>query len=431
MNSIASRVTAERLRAFFLYVLFFSIPFSIAGDDFAIIGLYLVTIYLFVRGREKWIHHAMIYGMAVFLAGFVVSSVFSDQTLTSFSYIRNLWRLGLPFLVFLGLKDRDHRPFIMVTLSVSCIVAVYSIVQAFTGIDWLRSSHLDGSNITAGSTWHAVGAFSHHLTYGGVSLILFSLFTPSVFNSSLSTRRRLIYVAGSLLNLAAIILCLGRSIWLGMIAAVGVMVLLQIRIRFLKYLLIFSILGIGIYSQVDSTVKRAFFEETTIGRRINSYTIQANIDRIMMWSAAVDIIADHPILGLGPRRSEIMQPYYDRTAAKYHHKFQHKAHVGVHNIYLQNWIDFGILGLAGYLSWFFILIGGLITTIKRSPAFGNNLEGLATGLVAAFSGILIAGFFENNFRDGEVQTAILTAMGLSLLLIFRKRNAGSKADQPT
>jgi O-antigen ligase len=416
-------MNAEKLRTFFLGVLFFSIPFSIAGNDFAIIGLYLVTVYLFVRRRESWESTPVFIGLLIFLAGAVVSSLFSDEPLTSFSYFRNFWRLGLPFLVLFALKKRDHHPFVNTVLVISCLVGVYSIVQSFTGIDWLRSAHLNDSYQPIGNMWLAVGAFSHHLTYGGVSLILFAVFTPSIFNKALSVKRRLLYAMGSICNLSAIILCLGRSIWLGAITAIGIMILLKLRLRLLVGLILLVALGMGLYTKVDPDVKAEFFQKTTIGRRISSYTIDANIDRIMMWTAAMDIISDHPILGLGPKRSEIMQPYYDKVAAKQKRNYQHKAHVGVHNIYLQNWIDFGLLGLIGFLSWWLLLIGNLIITLRHKPVFGDDLESLSIGLVAAFTGILVAGFFENNFRDGEVQTAILTAMGLGLALIYKKKTA--------
>ena len=124
----------EKSRIFFLYILFLSIPFSIAGDDFAIIGLYLCTIILFIKGREQWIPNRMIIGIGIFLLGAVISSLASDDPLTSFSYFRNFWRLGLPFLVFFALKDESHEPFINLVLIVSVLVALYSTIQFFTGI---------------------------------------------------------------------------------------------------------------------------------------------------------------------------------------------------------------------------------------------------------------------------------------------------------
>jgi hypothetical protein len=56
---------------------------------------------------------------------------------------------------------------------------------------------------------------------------------------------------------------------------------------------------------------------------------------------------------------------------------------------------------------------------------------LLAGLFAGFIGIMAAGFFENNFRDGEVQTAILTAMGIALALIHKKRKRANQSGEPS
>ena len=412
--------SAERLRIFFIYILFLSIPFSIAGGDFAIIGCYLCTIYLFLNRREKWISTPIQWGMILMLLGAFISALASSDTLAGLSYFRSFWRFGLPFVVFFALKDRPVMPFIRVVLIVSCLIAAYSVAQFFTGLDILRSPGLQEEYFPNGRMWHAVGAFSHHLTYGGVSLILFSLFAPSVFNSALSMQQRMLFALGALCNLAALFLSLGRSIWLGAMAAIGVMILLKIRVRVIVILLVLAGLFTASYLAIDTKTKQRFYNETTIGRRIDSINIRQNIDRILMWTAAVNMIKDHPLLGLGPNNAKEMQPYYDRLAKQEKHRFNHPAKVGVHNIYLQNWIDFGLLGLVGYMAWWVFLLVAMLRSLHTARLQNREIDSFLIGLFAGFTGMMIAGFFENNFRDGEVQTTIFTAMGLALALMHQK-----------
>ena len=54
-------------------------------------------------------------------------------------------------------------------------------------------------------------------------------------------------------------------------------------------------------------------------------TVQANIDRIMMWQAAVNIIKDYPVFGLGPNSGDEMQLYYFQVAETNKYHFQHRA----------------------------------------------------------------------------------------------------------
>jgi len=42
--------------------------------------------------------------------------------------------------------------------------------------------------------------------------------------------------------------------------------------------------------------------------------------------------------------------------------------------------------------------------------------------MAGLCGNLVAGFFENNFRDGEVQIMIFVAMGLALSILQKMKN---------
>lgn len=361
----------------------------------------------------------MIYGMAVLISGAILSSLLSDKPMVSFSYFRNFWRLGLPFLVFFSLKKRDHQRFIYILMFVSSIVGIYATLQFFTGLDYFRSESLRNEYIPSGKTWQAVGFFSHHLTYGGVSLLLFTLFVPSVMDRDLPWKRRLLFVVASICNLLGVLFSMGRSIWLGLIAGLGIIFLLKLKLKGYIAILILLSIGFGIYSQVSDDSKRWFYRETTIGRRIGSFTAKANIDRLLMWKATLNAIRDNPILGFGPKRAELLQPYYDKIAKKEKHTFQHPASVGVHNIYLQNWIDFGIVGLIGYLAWWLILIGEIIHVLKKYPDNRDNTKSLLTGICAGLIAIMIAGIFENNFRDGEVQTVILTLMGLSLALMYK------------
>ncbi|MBT4090156.1 MAG: hypothetical protein HOE30_16855, partial [Deltaproteobacteria bacterium] len=67
MTNFLQKIKSEDIRSMFLLVLFISIPFSIAGDDFAVIGLYLVTFYRFIKKEESWSSAPIVYGMGVML----------------------------------------------------------------------------------------------------------------------------------------------------------------------------------------------------------------------------------------------------------------------------------------------------------------------------------------------------------------------------
>ena len=355
--------TLESVRSGFLHLLFFSIPFSIAGDDFAIIGLYLVTIGLGFKKRIHWKKTPIIAGLVLYLVGALISTLLSDNPLMGFPYFRNFWRLGLPFIVLFALKDQP--------------VERYIRIMGFVAI--------------------AIGLYA------------------------LAPKLRLFYALSGLITLLAAILSFGRSIWLGVITIIVVFLLALVPQKAKKISFAVTLIVIASFWFSSDYLRKTEFAKSALGSRMLSITsLKANKNRLMMWEAGVEIVKDHPILGLGPNMFHLMIPYYNKISDKNKQKSQHPPSLGVHNIYLQNWIDFGLTGLLGFLLIFLLLISAIKHKINRYNIRQSLDHALLLGIMAGICGFLVAGFFENNFRDGEVQVTVLTIVGIALALLNKK-----------
>jgi len=142
--------------------------------------------------------------------------------------------------------------------------------------------------------------------------------------------------------------------------------------------------------------------------------LKANQDRILMWEAGIAAIKDHFWLGIGYNNdAEVMPVYRQLITERTGHRFYNNASTGVHNIYLQTWINYGLIGFLAYLSILFIFLGQSISTLFQTTRFSYE-NSILWGSIAGVCGFMVAGFFENNFRDGEVQAMLLILMGLSL-----------------
>tara|TARA_Y100001960_G_C14575757_1_gene778155 strand:+ start:211 stop:807 length:597 start_codon:yes stop_codon:yes gene_type:complete len=149
-------------------------------------------------------------------------------------------------------------------------------------------------------------------------------------------------------------------------------------------------------------------------RIISSFKIQSNQDRILMWESGIAAINDHFWLGIGYGNDvEIMPSYRKEISNRTGHRFWTKPGTGVHNIYLQTWVNYGLLGLIGYTSIFVIFLAQSIITLRKTSKYSYENSILWAG-ISGICGFMVAGFFENNFRDGEVQAMLLILMGLSL-----------------
>ncbi|HIG77320.1 MAG TPA: O-antigen ligase domain-containing protein, partial [Candidatus Lambdaproteobacteria bacterium] len=91
---------------------------------------------------------------------------------------------------------------------------------------------------------------------------------------------------------------------------------------------------------------------------------QSNQDRILMWEAGISAIQDHFWLGIGyGNDSEIMPVYREKISERTGHRFYNSAGTGIHNIYLQTWINYGLFGFLGYLSILIIFFWQSILTL--------------------------------------------------------------------
>ena len=105
-------------------------------------------------------------------------------------------------------------------------------------------------------------------------------------------------------------------------------------------------LGLGgwIFQQVLSgdTKNWQIRDNAIIQRLTSALDITANKDRLLMWDSGVQGIQDHLIWGIGYGNDKnVMDQYRIPLAEKNNHSFNNSASAGVHNIYLQTWLNYG------------------------------------------------------------------------------------------
>ena len=106
---------------------------------------------------------------------------------------------------------------------------------------------------------------------------------------------------------------------------------------------------------------RQIRDNAIVQRLTSALDITANKDRLLMWDSGVQGIQDHLIWGIGYGNDKnVMDQYRIPLAEKNNHRFNNSASAGVHNIYLQTWLNYGIIGFLAYLG---IVLGFLLTCI--------------------------------------------------------------------
>ena len=198
---------------------------------------------------------------------------------------------------------------------------------------------------------------------------------------------------GAVVPLAAMLLTFTRNAYVGMLAAL-LGYLLWRRPRGLLLLL----------PAVAVVVALLPAEIRGRMRSIGDLSDPSNRDRVSMLHAGLRMVGDHPVLGLGPEMVKYYYPLY-RDPDAVHWSVAH-----LHNNALQIAAASGLPSAATYLALAILPIAASARRLKRErrPAVAAQLAAVLLASVA----LLVAGLFEYNFGDTEVEMATLLLWAL-------------------
>ncbi|MBF0289689.1 MAG: O-antigen ligase family protein [SAR324 cluster bacterium] len=426
----------DRIAVILVYALFFFSAFSMAaaGGITLLLGAF-AAFCLFTYPEWRELKNPLAVPLFAFVFFSLLSTFWMDPFFESIEKLRDFWRFLLPFVIWKCFKTIKQEQLLKFFLIILFLISIYGVIQYFFGVDWLRPeghkkiTPYAPDNVNTG-VFHAKGNFSHHLTYSHYLLLVFPVYLSLVSTRTISFKVRIMFLLGSLAIMAGMTLSLGRSAWLGASAAHGILAL-QLPKKWLigiggltatGALLLLPILQIG----SSFTTYQQKIESPLKARMDSLFTLRHHRDRFFLWESAMLAIQDHFWFGIGfDNDAEVMQPYRQTVGEKYQHvQFTNQASAGVHNIYLQTFLNSGAVGLLCYLWLWGTLLGWNIRWIRHAKDDFPFEKSLLWGISAGFTGFLIAGIFENSFRDGEVQTILFTLMGWSLHLGFQIKNRG-------
>ena len=133
-------------------------------------------------------------------------------------------------------------------------------------------------------------------------------------------------------------------------------------------------------------------------------------DRIAMARAGLHMVADHPLFGVGPDMVQRLYPLYrqpDAVRLQVPH---------LHNNVLQIAAANGLPAAAAYLSLVGLFLVRAVTRLKRETR--PDRAALLAGAVLAGVAVTVAGLFEYNFGDTEVEMATLLVMAVPFVRVF-------------
>ena len=378
------RKTAAGLVAAGLLGHAFFLPISIAGMQIAL----AIAALGILLGPRPDLRTPLTAPVVAFVAIAILSDLVSPFGPPPLAFA-TLWRSALGyFVVVFGLRSLSSRwpaRLLLAAAAGLALASVVGLVQYRTGVDPVHALGLrpQPAMVQAPGVpgrFGALGFFTSRLTFGHDAALLVAL-----LGGALAARALPWPAAGAaLLGLGAVAVTFDRAAYLGLFVA-AIAIAARAGRRYLMLAL--------------AVAAAAALHPGVRGRFVTSFSPAANADRVFIWSRATEIIADHPLRGIGfGNYQRVCGAYYDRVDPAF------PMRTWAHNLELSTLAETGPFGLAAIL-WLFV---------AAAVALWRSDDPLATGGLAALLAFLAITQTHDLLYDTKVMYALWFALGTAL-----------------
>ncbi|MFH1277264.1 MAG: O-antigen ligase family protein [Candidatus Eisenbacteria bacterium] len=305
---------------------------------------------------------------------------------------------GLALTGFAMKSPRDLGRFAAAFSIPGALVSAYYLIN-------IVGTGLDLKAVNAG----ARPFFAEHGTFGAYLGFALPMAVVSLLRSTGRRGRHLRLVPVGLI-FAALVLCMTRAAWVGLLAALGTTLILATGFRRVKTGLV-----MGAVAALLIVLLAALASESALSEHarsiVDTETNVSNLERINRYAAAVNMFRAHPVGGVGFGAYPYHYHQYRRISLS---TTESGPKAGAHNIYLSVLSENGVVGLAVFL----LFLGGLAAWIlrllsdcRRAGPRARPWEQMIVGLAAGLAGYAVHGIFNHYPSIDKVNVPIWTFIG--------------------
>ncbi len=331
----------EKAVAVFLILTFAGSPFSIAltQSSFFLAAVFWIVLIVCKKATVPKTSLELFF-LAYILAGILSFAVNQPQTMPVI-FIKRLLLIAIVYLLVSQVKTEKFLLTLLLTwITVMSVLSVIGICKYMSGTGGLEGR---------------LKLYHHYMTSGGI-LMITGLVTLAFAVSKTPLRVRIAAMGLGGLMFLPLIFTYTRSSWIGWLAGLLFMGILQNRKIFFAVLALVLAFFVLAPAPMKERAKSALDPHHP-----------NNTERTYMWKAGIEIVKDHPFAGVGDRD---LAGVYDRYRPP--ESRQRQGHL--HNNFIMFGATLGIPGWIVFLALFF-RIGMLEYRIFRSlPLSGGSPE---------------------------------------------------------
>lgn len=291
--------------------------------------------------------------------------------------------LTLPLALSLVRGARDTRRIVDGLIVMAAGSALWGLYQLFIGY--------------GGIDQRIRGPFSHWMTFAGI-LLLADLLLISQLVSGRGVKTAWRWVALALINVG-LIGCLTRGAWIAAAMSIALVMLLRAP----RWLAVFAALLLALLLLSPTPVRDRALSIADMGNF-------SNYDRLCMLEAGWRMVAERPVLGHGPEMVRERYPIYRHPTAP-RNWVPH-----LHNNVVQIAAEEGVVAAAAFLWLMAVAAWTAFRHYRRerlsSRPAATSASDLYLGALGALVAFNLAGMFEFNWGDTEVQRLALFVVAL-------------------
>ena len=399
----------------------FGLGISLPDEPMIMIIMILALFKIFIKSEYdvQVFKHPITIAIIINLAWLVITSVSSEMPLVSFKYVFSRFWYILVFyfmtiMLFMKRKQIDNYLWLhMASLALVVIITIYK--------HYLKGFSKDASYEVMQPFYVAHGIYAAALAF--FLPLLFVVFT---FGTKMKLTSYVRWLAGALFLLFSfgIVFSFTRAAWISVLALIGLVVPLVLRIRFNKLLLLVVVVGIvfllfknDIYYALSKTQEVSSNDISVHLKSVSNIKSDAsNAERINRWMSAISMFKAKPNLGFGP--GTFMFTYAPYQQFNYETIISTNfGDVGnAHSEYL------GILSESGWpgLLTLLIMIYAFLQASFRLYYYGANayVRYMALAIMLGLTTYLVHGTMNNYLESDKIAVlwwgsmAIVTAMDI-------------------
>lgn len=418
--------------------LFFFVPLSVNIEEYVqgfglflpteplLFGLMLLLLMMHIRAgifpNYIW-KRPIVLALIFYLTWMCITATTSSHPIVSFKFLlAKLWFV-IPVL-FYGVtvfsKRRNIELFLWLYATGMTIVMIYTVINHAGYAFGEKESH-----------WVMFPFFKDHTIYGAMVAFLVPLLVGLYFSKKHVPLVQAILFAMIAINFIALYFSYTRAAWLSIVAALGVWLVIKLRIKFSILAGTAIILGLVVYfswTSIEQSLAKNKNEHTTenfekrLQSAANVTTDASNLERINRWTCALDMFAERPVFGFGPGTYAFEYARFQRPENLTIISTNFGTGGNAHSEYLSPLAEMGFIGFLAFLALVAAIFYQGITLYIAWPDEQRELKVLLLAMNLALVTYFVHGVLNNYLDTDKASVPIWAICACFLALEHRLKN---------